>query len=141
VGWAPGGAARLPDILPQEQGFEPKLRGFEIADSIFTCPAQVPNRFIVYLGDVDGGKVSRTHQAGQFDGVTPVGFDPIPGLFGNQGGCDDAADMAFFGEITVEPIATRASFIDKDEVRAFGWQPTAEFGVCPTFYTHGSSAI
>jgi hypothetical protein len=35
--------------------------------------------------------------------------------------------MAFFGQITIEPIATRASFIDKDKVRAFGLQPTDEF--------------
>src|SRR5262249_49958273 len=116
VGWAPGGSARLPDILPQEQGCEPKLRGFESAESIFPCPAQVPHRFIVYLGDGDRGEVSRAHQAGQCDGVSPVGCDPIPGLCGNQGGCDDPADMAFCGEITVEPRATRAGFRDKDKV-------------------------
>jgi hypothetical protein len=34
--------------------------------------------------------------------------------------------MTFFGAIPVEPIATRASFIDKDEGRAFGLQPTEE---------------
>jgi hypothetical protein len=31
------------------------------------------------------------------------------------------------GQIAVEPIATRPSFIDKDEVRAFGLQPTDQF--------------
>jgi hypothetical protein len=35
--------------------------------------------------------------------------------------------MAFFGEIAVEPIATRPSFIDKDEVGAFGLQPADKF--------------
>jgi hypothetical protein len=35
--------------------------------------------------------------------------------------------MAFFGEIAVEPIATRPSFIDKDEVGAFGLQPANKF--------------
>jgi hypothetical protein len=34
--------------------------------------------------------------------------------------------MAFVGEIAVEPIATRTGFINKDEVRAFGLEPTDE---------------
>ena len=123
---APGGPAGIPDVLPQEKRFEAKLRGLEIVDGIFTRPAQVANGFILHLGHVDRGEVPRAHEAGQFDGVSPVGFDPIPGLFGDQGGNDDPADMAFLGEITVEPIATRASFIDKDEVRAVGLQPTDE---------------
>ena len=49
VGRAPGGPARIADILPQEKGFEPKLGGLEIADGIFTSPAQVPNGFILDL--------------------------------------------------------------------------------------------
>jgi hypothetical protein len=32
--------------------------------------------------------------------------------------------MAFFGQRAGEPRATRTGFIDEDEVRAFGWQPT-----------------
>jgi hypothetical protein len=34
--------------------------------------------------------------------------------------------MAFVREIAGEPSATRAGFIDHDQVRAFGWQPTDE---------------
>jgi hypothetical protein len=97
VGGAPGSPPCLPAILPEEKGGAPQLRGFASAASLFTGPAQGPHRCIVSLGDVDGGKVSRTHQAGQLDGVTPVGCDPIPGLFGTHGGCAAAADMAFFG--------------------------------------------
>jgi hypothetical protein len=77
-------------------------------------------------GDIDGCQVTRAQQSGQFDGVSPVGFDPIPGLFGDQGGSDDPADMTFVGEIAVEPRATRAGFIDQDKVWALGLQPPAE---------------
>jgi hypothetical protein len=45
---------------------------------------------------------------------------------GDQGGRDDPADLAYFGEIAGEPIAIRAGFIDKDEVRACGLQPPDE---------------
>ena len=57
VGGVPGGLTRLLDILPQEEGLKPKFRGLEIAASLFPCPAQVSDRFIVHLGDVDGGAV------------------------------------------------------------------------------------
>jgi hypothetical protein len=50
-----------------------------------------------------------------------------PGFLGNQGGRHDAADLAFLGQIAVEPRATRPRFIDKDEVRAFGLQPANKF--------------
>jgi hypothetical protein len=126
VGRAPDGPTRLTDIVPQEKSFAPKLRGFAIVDSLFPCPPQVAHSFILPCGDIDGCQVPRAHQAGQFDGVSPVGCDPIPGFFGDHGGRDDPAHMTFFGAIPVEPIATRASCIDKDEGRAFGLQPTEE---------------
>jgi hypothetical protein len=34
--------------------------------------------------------------------------------------------MAFFGQITVEPVPAGTGLIDKDELRAFGLQPTDE---------------
>ena len=34
--------------------------------------------------------------------------------------------MTFLGERAGAPIATRAGFVNTDEVRAFGWQPTDE---------------
>ena len=86
VGWPPGGSAGVPDIVPQEKGCEPKLRGLEIADGIFTRPAQVPHGFIVTRGDGDGGAVARAHQACQFAGITTIGFDTIPGLLGLKEG-------------------------------------------------------
>jgi hypothetical protein len=120
VGRAPGGPARIPNILPQQKRFEPKLGGFESADGIFTGTAQVTNGFVLNLRDVDRGQVTRAQQPGQFDGISTVGFDPIPGLCGNQGGSDNPTDMAFLSEIAGEPIPTRPCFIDKDQMFAFG---------------------
>jgi hypothetical protein len=113
--------------VPPAKGVEPKLRGLEIVAGIFRRPAQVPPGFIRNCWDLDRREVPRAPQAGQCDGVTTVGVDPIPGLLRDQGGGDNPADPAFLGEIAVEPIATRPSFIDKDEGRAFGLQPTDQF--------------
>jgi hypothetical protein len=52
------------------------------------------------------------------DGVTAVGFDPIPGLLRDQGGGHDPADIPFFRQIAIEPIPAGAGFIDEDEVFA-----------------------
>jgi hypothetical protein len=41
MGWAPGGPARIADIVAEQKGFEPELGGLEIADGIFTGPAEV----------------------------------------------------------------------------------------------------
>ena len=96
-------------------------------DGLCTRPTQVPNRFILHLGNIDRGEVPRAHQACQFDRIPAVGFNPIARLFGDQRGSDDPADMAFFGQIAIEPIPARAGFIDKDELRTFGLQLTDKF--------------
>jgi hypothetical protein len=83
VGRIPGGLARIADVLPQEKRLEPKLGGLEIAYSILPRLAQIANGFIFHGGDVDGCKVPQAHQPGQFDGVSTLGFDPIPGLLGD----------------------------------------------------------
>ena len=95
VGRAPGGPACIADIMSQQKGFQPKLGRLEIPDGVFTRPAQVADRFIFDLGNIDGGQITRAHQPGQLDGVTAVGFDPVARLFRNQRGGDDPADMAF----------------------------------------------
>jgi hypothetical protein len=45
-----------------------------------------------------------------------VGFDAVARLFGNHRGSNDPADVVFFGQITREPIPTRAGFRDKEKV-------------------------
>jgi len=121
MGWAPIGLARVADIVSEQEGFEAKLGVLEIAEGIFTGPRQVPDGFIFHLGDIDRGEISRASQAGQLQGVSTVCFDPITGLFGNEGGSHDPAVIVFLPQIPIEPVATRASLIDKDEVFGFRW--------------------
>jgi hypothetical protein len=126
VSRAPGGPARRADIVPQQASFAPQLRGLEIADGICTRPAQVTHRFLLHLGHRDRGEVPRAHQAGQFDSIPAVGFAPISGLFGDQRGRDDPANMAFVCPRAREPIPARAGFIDTDAMRTCGRQLTDE---------------
>jgi hypothetical protein len=120
-GRAPGSPARVPDVRPEQEGFQTKLGRFEITDGVFTRAGEVADRFIVYLGDIDGGQITRAHQPRQLHGVAAVGFHPLARLFRNQGGGGDPAAMAFVRQIAREPVATRSRFIDNDEVWGLGW--------------------
>ena len=114
MGRAPIGPARVADIVSEQEGFETELGVFEIADGIFTRPGEITHGFIFHLGDIDRSEITRAGQAGQLHGVSAVGFDPITRFFGNQRGGHHPAVVAFFGQIPVEPVATRAGFIDED---------------------------
>jgi hypothetical protein len=116
MGWAPGGPARIPDILPQQESLEPELGGLEVPQGIFAGTGKIADGFVLDCGDIDRCKIARAHQAGQLHGVTAVGLHPVARLFGNQGRGDDPADVAFLGEIPVEPVPTGSRFIDKDEM-------------------------
>ena len=102
--------------MPQSAGLETQLRCLQIPERIVPRSTQVADRFIVEGRDIDWGEVPRAHKPGQWHGVTPVGFDPVAWLFGNQGGGDDPADIAFFQQVAIEPIAAGARFIDEDEL-------------------------
>jgi hypothetical protein len=115
VGRAPGGTARIADILPQQEGFEPELGGLEI-----------PEGFVFDLWNLDGSEVPRAHEPRQLYGVTTVGVDPVARLFRNQGRGDDPALLSFFSQVAIEPIPARAGFVDKHQVLTFRLQLTDE---------------
>jgi hypothetical protein len=48
VGWAPSSPARIANIVSEQKGFEPELGGFDIAQGIFTSPAEVADGFIFH---------------------------------------------------------------------------------------------
>jgi hypothetical protein len=75
----------------------------------------------------EAGELAGTHQPGELEGITPVGFHAIDRLFGNQGRGDNPIAVALFRQIAIEPIATGAGFIDKDEVLALRQEASNQF--------------
>jgi hypothetical protein len=100
--------------MSSQEGFAPQLGRLQIPQGLVPRPTQVADGCIVEGRDRDGGEVPRAHKPGQWHGVTPVGFDPVAWLLGNQGGGDDPADRALFPQGAIEPIAAGARFIDED---------------------------
>jgi hypothetical protein len=126
VSGAPGGPARISDILPQQKGVETELGGLEIAEGVLAGTTEVTDRVILDCGDIDGGKIPRAHQRGQWHGVTPVGLDAMASFLGGQGRRDNPAEVPPGGEIPIEPRATRTRLVDEDQVWAFRLQLTNE---------------
>jgi hypothetical protein len=48
--------------------------------------------------------------------IAAVRFDPVTSLFGDQRGGHDPANVSFFAQIPVEPVAAGAGFVDKNQV-------------------------
>jgi hypothetical protein len=77
-------------------------------------------------GNIHRGEVPRAHQAGQLSGITASGLHPVAGRFRNQRRRHHPAHMAFFGQVTITPGATRPRFIDTDQRCGFGWHRSNE---------------
>ncbi len=84
VGRAPGGPARVADIMPEQEGFEPELGRLEVPQGIFTGAGEVANGFILHPRDIDRGEIPRPHQPSQLDRVPTVGFHTVARLLGNE---------------------------------------------------------
>jgi hypothetical protein len=120
VGWTPGGPAYRADIMPQQKRFEAKLGGLEIPQHILTGATEVADGLVLDRRHIDRRDFPSPHEPGTWDGITAVGFDPVPSLFGDYGGRDDPTDIAFSAERAIEPVATRPRFVDKDQVLSLG---------------------
>jgi hypothetical protein len=119
VSWAPGGLARIADVVPQQAGFQPKFRRLEVCDGIFTSPAPITDGSIFHSGDVDGSEISRAHSAGHLHRIAAVRLDALPSLWGDQRGGDDPAHVSFFAQIPVEPRAAGPAASTKPRGLAF----------------------
>jgi hypothetical protein len=89
-----------------------------IAAGIFAGPTQIAPGVVFDLRDRDGGEFACPQQPGEGHGVSASGFDPGTRLVGHEGGRDHPADAAFLRAVAGEPLATRASRIDKAAVLA-----------------------
>jgi hypothetical protein len=119
VGRAPSGPTGVAAIVAEQEGCETELGVFEITDGILTRTGEITHGFIFSFGDIDPGEVPGTSQTGELYGLPTISLDPIAGLFGDQRGRYHPAVVPFCAQIPIEPVPTRAGFIDKDEVFGF----------------------
>ena len=88
--------------------------------------AEVTDCFVLDGGNVNRGEIPGTQQASEFDGVTPVSFDLVPGTLGDQGRSDDLAFQTLLRQVTIEDVAAGSGFVCKDQAAGFALQPANE---------------
>lgn len=126
MGGAPGGPARIAEIVAAHKGWEPTRGGLEIVDGLCPRAGEVAAGLIFPRGNLDPRQIPRAPQTGQLAGVPPVRLHAGAGLLGHEGGGDDPAAMALFRQITREPGATGTRFIDKAQRFGRGWELAGE---------------
>lgn len=77
VGRAPVRPAHVPDVVPEQAGFETQLGVLKVADGLFTCPGESPPRRLCDLGDLHGGEIAGAGQTGQLPRIAALSCDPV----------------------------------------------------------------
>jgi hypothetical protein len=117
---APVGFSLVTDVLAEKEGLQAKLGGLEVLYGILPGPGQVSDRLVLGPWDINWGQITGAHYADQCCGIAPVGFYPVTRLLWDEGGSDDPAGVALFGEVAVEPVAAGAGLVDEHELAAAG---------------------
>jgi hypothetical protein len=121
VSRAPGGPPGLAAIMPQQKRLQAKRGRLESVERLCTRAAQVTKGFVCDRWDIDRREIPGAHQPRQWDRVTAIGFHPVAGLFRHQRRRHHPAPMAFLGQVTLPPGATRPRFLDKAQMCGLGW--------------------
>jgi hypothetical protein len=124
--------------MPEQNGVEANLGRLPSVARIVTRTAQVTNGFVGDLGDIDRGESPGAHPPGQVDGLPTIGVDAGASLLGDQGGGDDPAGVAFWGQLAVAPGPTGSRFIDEAQVLGFGLPLAHELSTVAWPRAHGA---
>ena len=118
VGLAPVGFALVTVAVAEQEGFEPETGPPLVIDGIGAGAAEIADRFVSRLGNVDGDEFSGTEQAGDGAGVALIGFEGSAGLFGNEGGSGDQAGHSELFQATRNAEAARTGLVSDLQVGA-----------------------
>jgi hypothetical protein len=111
VGRRPGSLAGVTHILPKQQCLEP-VAGIALrADGVVPRPQQVADGLIFGIRHADGTQFIGPRQAGQLDGIAPVGLDPFPWPSRCQRGRHHRARDPACCEVPVEGIPARPGLV------------------------------
>lgn len=107
----------------EQERLQPQLGRLEGDASGVAGSTEIADRFVFDGGNVNRGEISGTQQASEFDGVTPVSFDLVPGTLGDQGRGNDLAFQPLLCQVTIEDVAAGSGFVCKDQAAGFAVKP------------------
>ena len=118
MGGVPVGPAFVANVLPQQKRLQPALAPLEIIHRVLAPSAQVPQRLVLDLGDVDRRQIPAAHQARQRQRIAAIRFHPVPWLPRNQRRRHHVAGETLPREIAIQPVPTRPRLVDEHQPRA-----------------------
>ena len=116
VGLVPVGLSIVSVTEAAEQGEEACARTAQVVDSIGAAAAKVADGFVHAVRDIDGDEIVGAEAFGEFHGIALVGFDPVPGSGGDEGGGDDFAPHSHLQQPPCDPEAASARFVADVEI-------------------------
>jgi hypothetical protein len=81
---------------------------------------EIAHGVVFELGGLERCPIAGSPQASEWDGVASVGFDAVAGLFRDQRGSDGPTRMPVVAQVSVDPIAPGAGFVDAPQRLGFG---------------------
>jgi hypothetical protein len=100
MGRAPTALALGAVTVPQEEAFEAMTRPAPIIDRVGPGAAEIADRFVGWLRDIDRAQLPGAQEPGQLAGVAPVGLDPVARTGRSHRG---GHHVAFHSELTEPP--------------------------------------
>ena len=119
VTFGPVGLAGVVEAQASEHGEEAGFGTAKVIDGIGAGAAQVADGFVDRVGDVDGDEVIGAEHLGELGGVALVGFDPVSGLGGDEGGSNDVTPDAHLEKASRDPEPAPTGFVANVEVGEF----------------------
>ena len=118
MGGIPTGPPLVANVVPQQERLQPVLRRLQIAHRIVATTAQISNGLVGDLRHVNGAQITAAHQARQRDRITAISLHAVSRLPRDQRGRHHVTAQAVAPEVSVQPVATRARFVDEYQRRA-----------------------
>ena len=84
MGGPPGGAALRPDILTQQEGLQPGLRGLELSERILPGAAEVADGLVLDRRHLDWRQIAGAHEPGQLGRIASSGVDAVARFLRDQ---------------------------------------------------------
>jgi len=107
----------------QQEGLQAQLGGLEGDACGIARAAEIPNRFVLDAGHVDGGEIAGAQPVCDLHRVAPVGLHLVPGPLGNQRGRHDLAVEPLRGEVAMQHVAAWAGLVGEHQAAGVAVKP------------------
>jgi hypothetical protein len=104
-------AVRTMTSVSQQKGSETTTGTMLVATSGFASANEIPQSFVLGVGDPAGSKITGSVTLGQFESVAMVGFHLIAGFRGDETRSNDIAVDSECGQLPVQNVAGRPGLV------------------------------